>query len=577
MGVLRAILEELPSTGISLEAYGRTGDCTRVLNGDQLLRAISICRRMIQKWPEPEDGRRVAAMLFRSDETLDLMVASLAALQEGWIVTPLFPNWPHESQEEYLEIYKLRWMLVGPGFADRAEGWLGSFLDQSLLVDLGEILPKTAAEEPLSLQRLDEIPSEQACAWIFTSGTSKRLAKLTEITYGNIEAAIHNIGKIPWVEQNKAFHNPLSASHIFSFALIFGLLAVRPSRMIFSDIQFLPRLPLSRLGKVYAVILVPVVVHRMRAAFYQKLTADLDPKTAPPELMKLARIPKRVRFWLKDRALQAENEVIARETGESGSWSGRVSIKIVNKVFGPMLRDRLADPDVAVLGGAKAGDKDMAFLEVMGIRCLQGWGMTETTGALCVADRYDHDGAFGKCGPFFPGTKAYTVDGELVIEGPQVARGYYDPEGGFTPFNGKVFTGDYAEVDEQNRLKILGKVSDRITTVNGLNYNPLPFEEEIQALDLDRQSQLDEVIVIGDGQPRLGAVFFLRPEADLNGQMEVYLKQLLRDFNATRHIDERIDRWTVADGQFQQAGLLGPSGKLLRRVAEQNYASIFDA
>ncbi|HCF94739.1 MAG TPA: hypothetical protein DEW46_06740, partial [Verrucomicrobia bacterium] len=40
----------------------------------------------------------------------------------------------------------------------------------------------------------------------------------------------------------------------------------------------------------------------------------------------------------------------------------------------------------------------MAFLEVMGIRCLQGWGMTETTGALCVADRYDHDGAFGKCG-----------------------------------------------------------------------------------------------------------------------------------------------------------------------------------
>ncbi len=86
-------------------------------------------------------------------------------------------------------------------------------------------------------------------------------------------------------------------------------------------------------------------------------------------------------------------------------------------------------------------------------------------------------------------------------------RAYYDPEGGFTPFNGKVFTGDFAEVDEQNRLKILGKVSDRITTVNGLNYNPLPFEEEDQALDLDRQSQLDEVIVIGDGQPRLGAVF----------------------------------------------------------------------
>jgi long-subunit acyl-CoA synthetase (AMP-forming) len=378
------------------------------------------------------------------------------------------------------------------------------------------------------------------------------------------------------VEQGRTFHNPLSASHIFSFALIFGILVVRPKRMIFSDIQFLPRLPLSKIGKIYTVIFVPVVLHRMRSAFYQKLTSDLDRKTAPPELKKLASIPKPVRMWLKNRALQAENDFIARELGEKGTLGGQLSARIVNKMFGPMLRERLGDPEVIVIGGAKANERDMAFFEVLGIRCLQGWGMTETTGALCVANRPDHEGAFGKCGSFFPGTKAYTVDGELVIEGPQVARGYYDPEGGFTPFNGKVFTGDYAEIDEQNRLKILGKVSDRITTVNGLNYNPIPFEEEIQAMDLDRQSVLDEVIIIGDGKPRLGAVFFLRPDAELDARTEVYLKQLLKDFNNTRHMDERIEPWMVVDEPFQQAGLLGPSGKLLRRVAEQKYAGIFE-
>jgi long-subunit acyl-CoA synthetase (AMP-forming) len=230
-----------------------------------------------------------------------------------------------------------------------------------------------------------------------------------------------------------------------------------------------------------------------------------------------------------------------------------------------------------VVGGAKPSLEAMAFLEVMGIRCLQGWGMTETTGPLAVCrlgDRFK--GAFGTCGTLFGSTRAYIDDGELVVEGPQIARGYHQPDGTFVPFHGKKRTGDHAEFDARGRLRVLGKASDRITTENGINYNPLAFEEEIRALDLEAGHRIEEVVVLGDGQPRLGAVFFLREGVVAGDDARVYLERLLGRLHGERPVDERIAAWTVSETPFREAGLLGPSGKLVRRRAEEAYVGIFE-
>jgi long-chain acyl-CoA synthetase len=572
MAVLRNILEALALADVSLEAFGRNGECARKVSGAEFVARVEACRRAFREgdfFDCEVGGRRAVALLFRPEETVEFLVAAFAAIAERFTVVPLFPNWSAETQRQYLEAYRIRAMAVADGFRARAEDWRGDVLRTVLEIDLSA--PVTPGQPAGDIFPHD-FPRDHACAYIFTSGTSGKLAKLTEITLENLEAAIENIESLDFLYPGMTLHSPLSTSHIFAFVVVLGFLALRPRRLIFSDIQYLTRLPQSRTGKVAGLILVPIVLNRLRAAFYEKLVA----RELPAEMRSLARIPLSVRRALKRILSRAEEAVLEVETSGRTRALSHGAVQLVRRLLGPRIRERLGSPDFVVVGGAKPNLRAMAFLEVMGIRCLQGWGMTETTGPLAVCHLGDRfQGAFGTCGDLFPRATAAIEDGELIVGGPQIARGYLEPGGAFVAFNGRKRTGDYAEFDGAGRLKILGKASDRITTENGINYNPIPFEEELLALDLEREHALEEAVVIGDGQPRLGVVFFLRPELREDGATRAYLRELLREFNRGRPVDERLEVSAVSELPFKEAGVLGPSGKLVRRRVEEEFARVF--
>lgn len=574
MAVLQTVLEALGESNVSLEAYGRSGEVVRKVNAAEFLTYVRRHRELFRGWDA--GGRKVISLLYRPEEAVEFLVAALAAMSEGWTIVPFFPNWSEEQHRLYLTTYRVRAVVVGKGFESRARAWEGECVDRVVSISLdGPAIPvsREEADEPL----FTHISPDHPCAWIFTSGTSGKLAKLTEITLENIEAAIENIRDVDFLYPGMALHSPLSTSHIFAFSVILGLLAIKPRRLIFSDVQYLARLPQSKTGKVDAMILVPIVVNRMRTGFYEKLTAPMSPKDAPAGMEGLARIPLGLRLQLKRLAQKAEEAVIDLEQGHRIGPRRRLAIAVTRKLFGRRLRERLGSPAFVVIGGAKPNLHAMAFLEMMGVRCLQGWGMTETTGPLAVcnlADRFN--GAFGTCGTLFRGTRAYVEEGELVVEGPQIARGYHDPSGEFVPFHGRKRTGDYAEFDARGRLRVLGKASDRITTENGLNYNPIPLEEGLQAIDLERRQLLEEVVVVGDGQPRLGAVFFLRDGVADDDETRAYLRSCLAEFNASRPVDERVQTWTVSAASFRDSGFLGPTGKLMRRLVEERYAAMYE-
>ena len=575
MTILRTVIESLPRDDTTLETYDRSGQMVQQLSGEQL---VDFMRRYRTLFRDGEggslrdDGRKVVALLFKAEETVEFLVAAFAAISEGSTIVPLYPNWSAETQLEYLKAYRIRAVAVGSGFRSRAEGWLSGPIERVVPVTFGADAPATADPRPFTL----DLHKDHPCAWIFTSGTSGALSKLTEITFENLEAAVENIHDLDFLHPGMTLHSPLSASHIFAFVAILGFLTVKPRRMIFSDVQYLARLPRSRTGKVDGVILVPLVMNRMRSAFYEKLTADLDVKKVPAEVKRLARIPLVLRKLLKRMLLYSEQAMVTYESTGRVNLRGRLSIGCLRKIFGALFSQKLGSPDFVVVGGAKPNLQAMAFLEVMGIRCLQGWGMTETTGPLCVCrlgDRFH--GAFGTCGTLFRETHAYIDDGELVVEGPQIAHGYHQPDGSFIAFNGKKRTGDHAEIDSAGRLKVLGKASDRITTDNGLNYNPILFEERLHALDLAGENLCEEVVVIGDARPRLGAVIFLREGIRETPETHAYVTWLLDSFNSTRAVDERIASWVISDKPFKEAGVLGPSGKLIRRRVEESYANIY--
>lgn len=577
MTVLRNVLETLVQSSVTLETFDRHGDSTQQVSGEEFLEAVLAHRSLFSGWdPSLENrGRKVVALLFKPEETIEFLIAAFSALSQGFTIVPLYPNWSAETQEAYLKAYHLRALAVGEGFRGRAESWAGRILGRVLPISSKSFSGKEPrkSSEVITL----DLPRNHPCAWIFTSGTSGRLAKLTEISLENLEAAVENIQGLDFLYPGMTVHSPLSSSHIFAFVAILGFLTIKPRRIIFSDVQYLPRLPQAKIGKVDGVILVPIVINRMRAAFYEKLTMEMSPRTAPLELRKLARIPLSVRKLLKRAVLHAEKALIGQETTGRISAAGWLAIRTARALFGGLFSRRLGSPEFVVVGGAKPCLESMAFFEVMGIRCLQGWGMTETTGPLAVCSLRDRfRGAFGTCGKLFRETRAYIEDGELIVEGPQIARGYHEPDGSFVPFGGRKRTGDHAEFDRVGRLKVLGKASDRITTENGLNYNPIPFEEEIHALDLEERQLVEEAVVVGDAQPRLGAVFFLREGVPHSSETRAYLEALVRAFNSQRAVDERLGPWVISDLPFKESGFLGPSGKIVRRRVEEKYAVLFE-
>jgi long-chain acyl-CoA synthetase len=574
MPTIRSLIEGLADQELSLETYGRSGECVRRISGGELLAAVRAYRPLLRE-AAPED-RRLVGLLFKSEETIEFLIATFASLAEGYTVVPLYPNWSAETQLEYLQRYGVRTLAVGDGFESRAARWRRQ-VARTVHVTLDPNRSPRLSEQSGGRGVLsNDVPPAHPCAWIFTSGTSSEFSRCTEISTANLEAAIHNMEQLEFLRPGMTVHSPLSASHIFAFVAILGFLAIKPRRVIFSDVQHLARLSQDRTGKVDALILVPIVLNRLRGGFYDKLASPLDPRTAPPELRGMARIPLGVRRVLKRLVRRAEDDMIALE---AGSWRGKLAlprILLARWIFGKSIRRRLGSPDFVVVGGAKPNLNSMALLEVMGIPCLQGWGMTETTGPLAVCSLRDRfRGAFGTCGGLFPQTSARIENGELIVEGPQVARGYVEPDGTLVPFRGEKRTGDSAEFDSIGRLRVLGKVSDRITTDNGLNYSPLAMEEALKAADLNSENVLEEAVVIGDGRPRLGCVFFLREGKERSKAVDSYLAWLVRLHNSARPVDEHIGPWTVSEHCLKDSGCLGPSGKLVRRRVEEKFAGIY--
>ncbi len=571
MSTLKTLFESLPGFELKLESYGRRGDVVTEATGQDVFDAALAYREL---FPARDTHPRIG-LLFRSEETIEFLVAMFAAISRGLTVVPLYPNWDAETQLSYLRLYGVGVVAAGDGFLRRAEGW-GDEIEETINVSLdAEKLPVVPAGDGRGLF-LEDLDDDHPVAWIFTSGTSGDMAKCTEISLSNMDTAIENIRNLDFLVEGMVAHCPLSASHIFAFVVMTAFISLKPRRVLLSDVQYLARLPQKKTGKIDAIILVPIVINRMRSLFYERLCTDFSVEKVPPGLEKLARLPLGLRGLLKRLCRRAEEGVIALEAGRLAGWLGLPLILLARLLFGRMVRQRMGSPAFMVLGGARPNLQAMAFFEVMGIRVLQGWGMTETTGPVCVSALSDRrSGALGTCGRLFPGTTARIDGEELVVEGTQIAKGYVEPDGTLAPFNGLQRTGDRAAFDHRGRLKVFGKVSDRITTDNGLNYLPLPMEDDLKAADLKKLNILEEVVVIGDARPRLGCVYFLREGVEETAAREEYLGGLIREFNASRPVDQQLGPWTVSARGLKESGGIGPSGKLVRRRIEEQYGVLY--
>ncbi len=160
-------------------------------------------------------------------------------------------------------------------------------------------------------------------------------------------------------------------------------------------------------------------------------------------------------------------------------------------------------------GGAPLGDRLGHFFRGAGIPVLEGYGLTETTGAATVTS--PDDIKVGKVGRPLPGTGVRVSDeGELLVTGPHVFQGYWEgadppPAGGGS--SRWLRTGDLGEIDGDGFVRVTGRTREILVTAGGKNVVPAPLEDTVRTHPL-----VDHCLVVGEDRPFVAALVTLDPE-----------------------------------------------------------------
>lgn len=239
--------------------------------------------------------------------------------------------------------------------------------------------------------------------------------------------------------------------------------------------------------------------------------------------------------------------------------------------------------DMFIAGGAKVDPKVLAFFRSMGIPCLQGYGLTETSPMVALnPDQWSmmkNDSA----GKLFQFTECKIEDpdedgnGEICFRGPMVMMGYYkNPEATAECMEDGWFrTGDLGHLDKDNYIYITGRKKNVIIASNGKNVFPEEIEEK-----LCRSPYIEECMVWADeeNEDRMKKGIYVTLRPDRENVAEALGEKAGDDAAVYRLIDHEVDRinqqlpdWkSVKHIVIKKSEFNKTTGLKIRRFVEEN-------
>ncbi len=297
-----------------------------------------------------------------------------------------------------------------------------------------------------------------------------------------------------------------------------------------------------------------------------------------------AQVDKAVEVGIKMRELERHGEPVPEQLQQAFDKAEEALFKNVRNIFGGNIKQ-------AVTGAAPIAHEILEFFYACGVLVLEGWGMTETSTAATLNRREDFK--FGSVGKPFNGCELKIAeDGEVLLRGPNVFRGYYKNEEATreTIVDGWLHTGDLGRIDEDGFLYITGRKKDIIITAGGKNITPANLEN-----GLKQNQYISQAVVYGDRRPYLTAIVTLDPEeivgftkandidttdmAELakNDKVNAMVQEAVDEVNSKVARVEQVKKFTILDHDLtQETGELTPTLKVKRNVVYEKYGGVFD-
>ncbi len=508
----------------------------------------------------------------------------------GAIAVPIYPTTTQSEAEHIIEHCRPRVIFVGgaPQFQktlpilNRVNSPLARMITlypharaDGPVTGFDELLAQSAPEDRTDrvLAALESVTGDNTAVLLYTlsSPTSPRGAI---ITHGNF---IAQRGITDWFGIT---HEDVRLAHL-PFGHIFGLVAdLFASAVSGSTLCILKSFDseeiLARLVETNPTVICSV------PGFYEKMYVNFAQavNTRPALTRGLYRMAIRT----------------GRASFESGA-AGRPGARLMKALLSPVYRSirsslSLANTRVLFSGAGQLSEKVAAVAGGTGLPIIEGYGLIEMLPMLNVNNpRSPRRGTMGP--PFHGIEERIDQNGEVLVRGPAVFRGYYNnPHENSLAFtdDGYYRTGDTGAFDDAGHLVVTGRLKDRIILTSGRDVRPRNIEKHFE-----NDALVDWLCVTGDRRhyvtalvcPNMGAVraharkqrLAHDDDEKLVRHPEIFdlYRAHIGEINARLAPYEQIKKFTLMTGPFSmETGEISPTFKLRRQFIHEKYAELID-
>ncbi|MCZ4549178.1 AMP-dependent synthetase/ligase [Gordonia rubripertincta] len=471
-------------------------------------------------------------------------------------------------------------VITEQAFLAAIEG-AGTALDHVVSVDSGGTITLAEVEDTdrgdFDLQAAaDAVQPSDIATLIYTSGTTGP-PKGVEITHANIVAELSALAEHLTIGFDDRIISYLPAAHIADRVSAHAASLVRGIQITsVSD----PREIAAALAEVHPSVFfgVPRVWQKIKAGIEGKLEAETNP------------VKSKLAAWALGVGSAAARADLA------GTTRGRIletQYMIADKLILSAVRGALGLDNIklAASGAASIPAEVLEFFAGLGIPVVEVWGMSETTAVstMTTAD----DLRIGTVGKPLTGVEIKLADdGELLVRGPMVMRGYRNqPEktADTIDSDGWLASGDIATVDADGNYKIVDRKKELLINESGKNLSPTNIENALKA----SSSLISQVVALGDGKPYVSALVVLDPDvaaaragalgldaADLAALAEhpdirEEVRSAVTTGNGKLSRVEQIKRFVILPHAWEPGGdELTPTMKLRRTPISTKYAEL---
>ncbi len=348
------------------------------------------------------------------------------------------------------------------------------------------------------------------------------------------------------------------------------------------DLTFLTWLPLSH-SYEHAVQFVQIILEAK--VFYNKSIETLLPtvKIAQPHIM--TAVPRfynnlhaKMKINLKNQSNFKQNlfnKTIQLGTKKFKNIKLSFSENIINLILDKLVRKKVKNNfggrlEAFISGGGPLDSQVGEALNALGLKTLQGYGLTETSPVVScnLLNKVKVD----TVGPIFPGVEVKLAeDGEILVKGENLMLGYWNNKEATeqTIKDGWLHTGDIGEFDEDNYLKITDRKKDIIVSLGGDNIAPSKIENL-----LTLSPEIEQACVFGEQKNYIAALLVLNSESKSSDEdIQRYIDEVNKDLTQP----EKIKKFILIDEPFSiENNLMTPTMKVRRHEVQKKYQNQID-